>query len=206
MQHDGVCNVSDIIVVIGKRKSQFIEALKSNIFDVGTSEAREIKKPCPPLKLPFLLSDSVANTEKLPLSVEGSPLSVEESTFDSNVSFLFCKLVFSLIFGRFASLFCKKSSSTESTVIHMTAVDWGGEPKARIAVYPYETVRVGMEQINDQIGVAPRLQRLVLGERQLAEHDLWSEHHVHQEAQLQLTVISEVSSDQCTFQSTLCHS
>ena len=29
--------MSDIIVVIGKRKSQFIEALKSNIFDVGTS-------------------------------------------------------------------------------------------------------------------------------------------------------------------------
>ena len=104
MQHDGVCNVSscgmqscDIIVVIGKRKSQVIEALKSNIFDVGTSEAREIKKPCPPLKLPFLLSDSVANTEKLPLSVEGSPLSVE--------------------------------SSTESTVIHMTAVNWGGRTK-----------------------------------------------------------------------------
>ena len=100
----------DIIVVIGKRKSQVIEALKSNVFDVVTSESREIKKPN---KMQFkedfplttttiavsLLCDSVAKTDVLSLSVMTS------STFDSNVSFLFCKLVFSLIFGRFASLF-----------------------------------------------------------------------------------------------------
>jgi len=73
----------------------------------------------------------------------------------------------------------------------MTAVDWGGEPKAHIVVRPCDTVRVGMEQIHEEIGVAPRLQRLVCGERQLKEQDVWSELNVHQNEQLQLTVITD---------------
>ena len=55
MQGGEVLNVSsqgmqserEIIVVIGKRKlydSQCIEALKSNVFDVVTSESREMEK------------------------------------------------------------------------------------------------------------------------------------------------------------------
>jgi hypothetical protein len=48
-----------------------------------------------------------------------------------------------------------------------------------------------MEQIQDQIGVAPRLQRLVFGERRGEEEDIWSELGVHQNGQLQLTVITD---------------
>ena len=73
----------------------------------------------------------------------------------------------------------------------MTAVDWGGDPKANIAVYPCDTVRVGMEQIDDQIGVSPRLQRLVFGERLLEEEEVWSALGVHQGEELRLTVIVE---------------
>jgi hypothetical protein len=81
----------------------------------------------------------------------------------------------------------------------MTAVDWGGETKADIVVRPCDTVRVGMEQIQDQIGVAPRLQRLVFGERRCEEEDIWSELGVHQNVQLQLTVITDEVGANYTF-------
>ena len=48
-----------------------------------------------------------------------------------------------------------------------------------------------MEQIEDQIGVSPRLQRLVFGERLLEEEEVWSALGVHQGEELRLTVIVE---------------
>ena len=50
-----------------------------------------------------------------------------------------------------------------------------------------------MRQIEEQIGVAPRNQRLMLEEQQLEENVMWSEYGVVNWSTIQLTIIVEVS-------------
>ena len=52
---------------------------------------------------------------------------------------------------------------------------------------------MGMRQIEEQIGVAPRNQRLMLEEQQLEENVMWSEYGVVNWSTIQLTIIVEVS-------------
>ena len=77
-------------------------------------------------------------------------------------------------------------------MIHLSVVNWGGEEVARVEVLPSDTVLVGQLQIEDQIGVPPCKQRLVLGEEQLEETELWSVYGVLDWSSVQITVINEV--------------
>ena len=77
-------------------------------------------------------------------------------------------------------------------IIHLSVVNWGGEEVARVEVLPSDTVLVGQLQIEDQIGVPPCKQRLVLGEEQLEETELWSVYGVLDWSSVQITVINEV--------------
>ena len=52
---------------------------------------------------------------------------------------------------------------------------------------------MGMRQIEEHIGVAPRNQRLMLEEQQLEENVMWSEYGVVNWSTIQLTIIVEVS-------------
>ena len=52
----------------------------------------------------------------------------------------------------------------------LLVANWGGEEKARLQVLQSDIVLVGMRQIEEHIGVAPRDQRLVFGEQQLGEN------------------------------------
>ena len=83
-------------------------------------------------------------------------------------------------------------------VIHLSVVNWGGEEMARMEVLPSDTVLVGMLQVEDQLGVAPCRQRLVVEERQLGEEDVWSVCGVSDWSTVQLTIIVEVSCDELT--------
>ena len=89
-------------------------------------------------------------------------------------------------------------SSTQCLVaaLHLSVVDWGGEEMARMEVRPSDTVLVGMLQVEEQLGVAPCRQRLVVGERQLGEEDVWSVCGVLDWSTVQLTMIVEVSCDE----------
>ena len=78
-------------------------------------------------------------------------------------------------------------------VVHLSVVDWGGEEIARMEVRPSDTVLVGMLQVEEQLGVPPRSQRLVGGERQLGEEDAWSVCGVSDWSTVQLRIIVEVS-------------
>ena len=78
-------------------------------------------------------------------------------------------------------------------VVYLSVVDWGGEEIARMKVLPSDTVLVGMLQVEDQLGVPPRSQRLVVGERQLGEEDAWSVCGFSDWLTVQLTIIVEVS-------------
>ena len=80
-------------------------------------------------------------------------------------------------------------------VVYLSVVDWGGEEIARMKVLPSDTVLVGMLQVEEQLGVAPCRQRLVVGERQLGEEDVWSVCGVLDWSTVQLTIIVEVSCD-----------
>ena len=75
-------------------------------------------------------------------------------------------------------------------MIHLSVVNWGGEEVARVEVLPSDTVLVGQLQIEEQIGVPPRSQRLVLGERLLEETECWS--GVPDWSSVQITVIKDV--------------
>ena len=66
---------------------------------------------------------------------------------------------------------------------------------ARMEVLPSDTVLVGMLQVEEQLGVAPCRQRLVVGERQLGEEDVWLVCGVLDWSTVQLTIIVEVSCD-----------
>ena len=57
-------------------------------------------------------------------------------------------------------------------------------------------VLVGVIQIEEQIGVPPRNQRLVLGEKLLEENVMWSEYGVVNWSTIHLTTIVEVSVDE----------
>ena len=80
--------------------------------------------------------------------------------------------------------------------LNLSVVDWGGEEKARLQVLQSDIVLVGMRQIVEHIGVAPRDQRLVFGEQQLEENVVWSEYGVVDWSTIQLTTIVEVSADE----------
>ena len=80
--------------------------------------------------------------------------------------------------------------------LYLSVANWGGEEIARLLVLASDIVRVGMIQIEEQIGVAPRNQRLVLGEQQLEENVMWSEYCVVNLSTIQLTIIVEVSADE----------
>ena len=78
----------------------------------------------------------------------------------------------------------------------LLVANWGGEEIARLLVLASDIVRVGMIQIEEQIGVAPRNQRLVLGEKLLEENVMWSEYGVVNWSTIQFTTIVEVSADE----------
>ena len=86
--------------------------------------------------------------------------------------------------------------------IHFSIVNWGGDEVARVEVLPSDIVLLGQKQIEDQIGVPPHKQRLVHGEQQLDEGELWSAYGLLDWSTVQLTVIDEVSRFWFTF--TLC--
>jgi len=75
----------------------------------------------------------------------------------------------------------------------LSVVNWGGEEQARLLVLESDTVMFGMQQIEEQLGVPPRCQRLVVGEEQLAEGEIWLQYGVSDWSTVQLTVIVEVS-------------
>ena len=77
-------------------------------------------------------------------------------------------------------------------MIHLSVVNWGGEEVACVDVLPSDTVLVGQLQIEEQIGVPPCKQRLVLGEEQLEETELWWVYGVLDWSSVQITVINEV--------------
>ena len=83
-----------------------------------------------------------------------------------------------------------------SSILYLFVVNWAGEEKARMQVRPSDTVLVGMRQVEEQLGVAPCRQRLVVGERQLGEEDVWSVCGVLDWSTVQLTIIVEVSCDE----------
>ena len=60
-------------------------------------------------------------------------------------------------------------------------------------VRPSDKVLVGMRQIEEQLGVPPHQQRLVVGEHQLEEDEAWSGCGVSNWSTVQLTIIVEVS-------------
>jgi len=81
----------------------------------------------------------------------------------------------------------------EKKTLRLSVLDWGGEVLARLLVLESDTVMLGMEQIEEQMGVLPRCQRLVFGEQQLAEAEIWSQYGVSDWSTVQLTIILEVS-------------
>ena len=81
-------------------------------------------------------------------------------------------------------------------VIQLSVVDWGGEEIARLEVRPSDTVLVGMRQVEDQLGVPPCRQVMVVGERKLEEADEWSGCCVSDWSTVHLTIISEVSCEE----------
>ena len=89
----------------------------------------------------------------------------------------------------------QESTSHVATMIRMSVVDWGGEESARMEVRPSDKVLVGMRQIEKQLGVPPCRQRLVFGEHQLGEDEVWSECGVLDWSTVQLTIVCEVSCD-----------
>jgi len=78
-------------------------------------------------------------------------------------------------------------------LFHLSVVDWGGEEIARLEVRSSDTVLVGMRQVEEQLGVSPCKQRMVVGEHKLEELELWSGRGVSNWSTVQLTIISEVS-------------
>ena len=90
--------------------------------------------------------------------------------------------------------------------LNLSVVDWGGEKKARLQVLQSDIVLVGMRQIEEQIGVAPRNQRLVMGEQQLEENVMLSEYGVVDWSTIQLTTIVEVSADEYINHTSILHS
>jgi len=81
----------------------------------------------------------------------------------------------------------------EKKTLRLSVVDWGGEERACLQVLESDTVMVGMQQIEEQLCVPPRYQRLVVGEEQLAEGEIWLHYGVSDWSTVQLTVIVEVS-------------
>ena len=94
-------------------------------------------------------------------------------------------------FGLAEKVSCDSGLSAVA-IIHLSVVNWGGEEVARVEVLPSDTVVVGQLQIEDQIGVPPRNQRLVHGEQQLDATESWSAYGVLDWSSVQVTVI-EVS-------------
>jgi len=78
-------------------------------------------------------------------------------------------------------------------LFHLSVVNWGGEEIARLDVRSSDTVLVGMRQVEEQLGVPPCKQRMVVGEHELKEADEWSGCGVSDWSAVQLTIISEVS-------------
>jgi len=90
-------------------------------------------------------------------------------------------------------LFWLQAEEKKTPQLRLSVVDWGGEERARLLVLESDTVLVGMQQIEDQLGVAPRCQRLVVGEQQLTEGEIWSQCGVSDWSTVQLTILVEVS-------------
>ena len=90
--------------------------------------------------------------------------------------------------------------------LNLSVVNWEGEEKARLQVFQSDIVLVGMRQIEEQIGVPPRNQRLVLGEQQLEEDMMWLEYGAVNWSAIQLTTIVEVSADEYINHTSILHS
>jgi len=90
-------------------------------------------------------------------------------------------------------LFWLQAEEKKTPQLRLSVVDWGGEERARLLVLESDTVLVGMQQIEEQLGVAPRCQRLVVGEQQLTEGEIWSQCGVSDWSTVQLTILVEVS-------------
>ena len=78
----------------------------------------------------------------------------------------------------------------------MSVVDWGGEELARMDVRASDKVLVGIQQIEEELGVPPCRQRLLFGERQLVEDERWSVCGVLDWSTVQLTIVSEETSEE----------
>ena len=85
----------------------------------------------------------------------------------------------------------KESTSFLTATFLMSVVDWGGEETARIFVRASDKVLVGMLQIEEILAVPSYRQRLVVGERQLEEDEMWSGCGVMDGSTVQLTIICE---------------
>ena len=81
----------------------------------------------------------------------------------------------------------------------MSVVDWGGEELTQMDVRASDKVLVGMEQIEEALGVAPSRQRLLFGERPLKEDETWSVCGVLDWSIVQLTILSEETSEEEDF-------
>jgi len=89
-------------------------------------------------------------------------------------------------------LFWLQAEEKKTPQLHLSVVDWGGDERACLLVLESDTVMVGMQQIEEQLGVSPRCQRLVVGEQQLTEDEIWSQYGVSDWSTVQLTIV-EVS-------------
>jgi len=81
--------------------------------------------------------------------------------------------------------------SFSTTRFCMSVLEWVGEELARMDVRASDKVLVGMQQIEEELGVPPCRQRLVFGERQLVEDERWSVCGVLDWSTVQLTIVFE---------------
>ena len=90
---------------------------------------------------------------------------------------------------------CSKStrlSRKSRSMINILAVNWEGTEIARMLVCKSDKIIGGLHQIEQQIGVPPWRQRLVIGEHLFEENDKWSDFCVMDWSTAQLTILAEV--------------
>ena len=76
--------------------------------------------------------------------------------------------------------------------LHLIVVNWSGEEVARLEVLPSDTVSVGMQQIEEQLGVPVARQMLVCNEDLLESGRAWSSYTcVRDWSTIQLTTMEQ---------------